>query len=229
MFIHHIATIALVGKYSIRLVFVLLHIALCGDMSTKKRKILVMPIADNTLYMFSGLSWFMGYHRGGLLVLLVHDVSDIFVDLLKLVNYTKLEGARGFFASEISYCACVLAWIYWRLYQFPLHVIYRMGLRSPHKVLELDNNQTFEFTNPFTGATFTQALVKDAPGYYFGTCLLLLLLALHVYWFHLFLMIGYRILTESVRDASRQEYEGDSEDEDAEDAPIRKSKHFLHN
>ena len=44
--------------------------------------------------------------------------------------------------------------------------------------------------------------------------LLFTLLALHIYWFHLFLMIGYRIITENVREASRQEYEGDSDEED---------------
>ena len=44
--------------------------------------------------------------------------------------------------------------------------------------------------------------------------MLFALLLLHIYWFHLFLMIGYRILTESAREASRQEYEGDSDEEE---------------
>jgi hypothetical protein len=34
----------------------------------------------------------MNFHRIGILVLYVHDVSDITVDLLKLTNYLKLEG-----------------------------------------------------------------------------------------------------------------------------------------
>jgi len=49
-----------------------------------------------------GLSWAVGYMRIGILVLFVHDVSDIFVDLLKMVNYLKLENRRGLFASEIA-------------------------------------------------------------------------------------------------------------------------------
>lgn len=51
------------------------------------------------------------------------------------------------------------------------------------------------------------------PNYFEANVLLFTLQALHVYWFHLFLMIGYRILTESTREASRQEYEGDSDGE----------------
>jgi hypothetical protein len=41
------------------------------------------------------------------LVLLIHDASDIGVDTLKLVNYTKLRGAKGWFGSEVCTCMSV--------------------------------------------------------------------------------------------------------------------------
>lgn len=43
----------------------------------------------------------MLYVRIGLLVLLVHDASDIGVDLLKLFNYMKLRERRGYYGIEV--------------------------------------------------------------------------------------------------------------------------------
>jgi len=68
-------------------------------------------------------SFSAGYLRIGLLVLYVHDVSDVFIDTLKMANYLKLDGARGWFGSEIAYVASLIAWAYWRLYQYPFRVL----------------------------------------------------------------------------------------------------------
>jgi hypothetical protein len=46
-------------------------------------------------------SYYMRYVRIGLLVLLVHDASDIGVDMLKLFNYMKLRDARSYFMVEV--------------------------------------------------------------------------------------------------------------------------------
>ena len=151
------------------------------------------------------MSWSSGYLRIGLLVLYVHDVSDIFVDVLKLCNYLKLEGARCFFVTEVAYVSCVAGWMYWRLYQYPFRVIYgsytgMMGVtafsaRSPHVILGIP------------------VMTHDMPLLIELFVLLGTLAVLHVYWFHLFLMIGWRLMTESVREVSRAEYEGDSDDD----------------
>lgn len=53
----------------------------------------------------------------------VHDVSDIFVDAMKMANYLKLEGRRGWFASEALYACTMVAWVYYRLYVFPVSII----------------------------------------------------------------------------------------------------------
>lgn len=147
--------------------------------------------------------------RVGLLVLWVHDVSDIFVDLLKMVNYLKLEDKRGYFASEIAYVACVVSWMYWRLYQYPGRVL-NTAILMPYTVLRRP-------PLAYTGYMFmgVELFPGDLPWHSEMCVLLVALLGLHIYWFHLFLMIGYRILTESAREASRQEYEGDSDDEGA--------------
>lgn len=161
-----------------------------------------------------GISWALGYLRIGLLVLFIHDVSDIFVDLLKLVNYLKLEGPKGFFLSELAYASCVISWIYWRLYEFPFRVLKGSLIRPVQLVTRHSRSPTTFFG--------IELWSPDLPYSTETNLLLFALLALHVYWFHLFLMIGYRILTESARAASRQEYEGDSDDEDTsspEDKP----------
>ena len=49
----------------------------------------------------TAISYYANYLKIGVLVLLIHDASDIGVDTLKLVNYTKLRGATGWFGSEV--------------------------------------------------------------------------------------------------------------------------------
>lgn len=56
--------------------------------------------------------------RIGLLVLVVHDVADIFLEAGKLSNYLGSEaGSTGFFVSLI------VVWVISRLYYFPVKVI----------------------------------------------------------------------------------------------------------
>jgi hypothetical protein len=143
----------------------------------------------------------------GLLVLYVHDVSDIFVDLLKMSNYLKVEGKKGWFITEIAYAMCVCSWMYYRLYQFPFRAIYASFV-EPLKLLTKHPRQSVTVLG-------LEWLPPDLPLYTEMNALLFLLLMLHIYWFHLFLMIGYRIINEGAREASRQEYEGDSDEEGA--------------
>ena len=147
-------------------------------------------------------SFAAGYLRVGLIVLWVHDVSDILVDILKLVNYLKLEDRRGLYASEGAYFICVLGWVYWRLYQFPATAI-RAGLIESYRVLA---------PQPRTMADLVFGLaMRDLPLCFEMNLLLLTLLGLHVYWARLFFMIGYRILTGEARErgrAGRGEREG---------------------
>jgi TLC domain len=162
--------------------------------------------------------------RIGLLVLYVHDISDIFVDLLKMINLTKLEGKRGFFLSEIAYVSCIVSWVYYRMWQYPFRVMKGAG---PDALSVLGPPAPYSPDGSFLGMLTHNSIsdwmtyigrVHNEIGIAFyvpGHVLLFTLLCLHFYWFHLLFMIGYRIVTESAREASRQEYEGDSEAEDA--------------
>lgn len=176
-------------------------------------------------------SWYGGSMRVGLIVLYVHDVSDIFVDLLKMVNYTKLEGKRGMFASEMAYAACIAAWLYYRMWQYPVRVWWDGCFTSPFR--------QFGAGWPAGAASLSEALASGdlgvadwaqwivhtsntvgemVPFWGPGNVLLGTLFALHCWWFYLLARIGIRLALSGAREASRAEYEGDSEAEDDNNA-----------
>merc|ERR1711968_76006 len=75
-------------------------------------------------------SWCFGYLRIGILVMYVHDFSDIFIDIMKLANYAKLQGSSAFFIVEISFVSTLVSWFYIRLYVFPVKVIHSCYVHS---------------------------------------------------------------------------------------------------
>jgi len=70
-----------------------------------------------------GVSYWFHFHRFGLIVLFVHDVSDIWIDLLKIFNYLKLQDAAGFFLVEGVFTCNLISWVYFRLYIFPFKIV----------------------------------------------------------------------------------------------------------
>lgn len=141
-------------------------------------------------------SAYTGVYRIGLLVLFVHDFSDVFVDLLKICNYLNLEGPAGLFLSEASYLANLGMWMYWRLWVYPSKVLNSSFFESAE--LCTDNEWAF---SPI-GVSFWGA----------SNIMLHTLLALHVWWYFLMLRIGYKIVMGSgAHQAGREEYEGDSD------------------
>ncbi len=107
--------------------------------------------------------------------------------------------------TELAYASAVAAWMYYRLYQFPFRVIYAAFVMSYQSVSVF----------PRLDDGFLGLFPSDVPFWQPTNLLLMVLQVLHIYWFYLLLMVGYRILTESARQASRAEYEGDSDGEEA--------------
>jgi ceramide synthetase len=145
-----------------------------------------------------GGSWSMGCLRIGLLVLLLHDSSDIVADMLKLSNYLGYDSdGCGIPLTELLFVANLASWFYTRLYQFPFHV----------------NNSV---------ATHRQMFCKNPDGSLDptndnGTWLMLQFLyflqILHVWWFLLFIRMAYRLLTQSTKEA-QEEYDSDASDKE---------------
>jgi len=140
--------------------------------------------------------------RIGIIVLYCHDTSDIVIDLLKLSGHFNLGGAKGLFTSEILFISTLISWVYYRLYRFPVYVIYSSCIYS----------RVYSFDPP-DHSSFWEHLHKDFWAYGNGiwwqsNILLILLLCLHFWWFYLLLRIAYKLTTgASTKDAEQEEYE----------------------
>lgn len=128
------------------------------------REMLVHHVATNLLVIGSS---FFRLTRSGSMVFLVHDVSDVPVDLSKLSNFLKWKRA-----TEFCFTLMTVMWLLARLYVLPF-VIYRSVVFESWMVVE-----------------------NIDPLYYvcyrhFFYVLIGLLILLHLVWFIMFLSIGY--------------------------------------
>jgi ceramide synthetase len=180
------------------------------------------------------ISYQNGFVRFGLMVLWIHDISDIPIDMLKLTNYLRLEQTQGFFLVEISFLSTLASWAYLRLWVYPVQVIYHAAAYAVCNILVVGNvitsmNDAYCPTEGFTPDQLQQTmdawtwLGSQYHGeqhpypvmrfWAFCTCILLsVLLVMHVWWYFLFLRILKGIIfTGSTHEAGRQQYEGDDE------------------
>ena len=189
------------------------------------------------------LSYEYGYLRIGAVVMLLHDFSDIFADLVKIANYLKWEGPRHLFLVELCFASVLVTWAYCRLYLYGYHVVWlggwvgarEVGLapgapgvtpadvragRAPAGVT--GHAPGFRWPGSVGDGTFdvvASVLAVPAhatllPGYWTFCALMTVLLGMHWMWYALFWRILFRLLAaESANDVGRDEYEGDSDDD----------------
>jgi hypothetical protein len=192
-----------------------------------------------------GLSFLQGYKRIGLVVLFLHDASDVPTDLLKLTNYLKLEGPASFFCVEAAFALNLATWFWYRIVLLPKNVVlpvarlWRCHIAVTGNTFE-DSGTSFLFSRPIIANDGTDSVCRgildnseDRPrkteaflATLVGAAALLLLsalVAMHIYWFCLFLRILRGILAEGAHEAGRKEYEGDDIDE-AEERLSKKKK-----
>jgi len=132
-------------------------------------------------------SYLFHYTRIGVLVLIIHDVSDIFLDFLKLSHYLDVD-----LAVFITFVINMISWIYFRLYQFPFRVIH-------------------------AGLFTSIALVPNGKWWALSNALLIILQILHVYWFQLLARIAVELITGTTpKKAGEQEYEGSASESERE-------------
>lgn len=68
-------------------------------------------------------SFLHGLTYAGVVIMVLHDSSDIAVDILKIFNYMKLDGKRWWYATEIMFVLqTYVTWPITRLYIFPVRV-----------------------------------------------------------------------------------------------------------
>ncbi|CAJ0945212.1 unnamed protein product [Ranitomeya imitator] len=102
------------------------------------------------------------YHNIGILVLFLHDFNDILLEFTKLNIYFKTRGGKyhkiNAFITDIGSVLFSVSWFWFRLYWFPMKVLYVTCCSS------LESN-------------------PNIPFYFFFNILLFLLTLMNIYWF----------------------------------------------
>lgn len=188
--------------------FVLLQLAIwlvtgfsCTFFEERRKDYLEMMLHHILTNLLIGTAIINGEHAFAILILLVHDLSDVLVDFLKLSNYLKLEGPKCYFISEILFATLVFGvWPYFRLFLYPYIVIQGEFLGYQEKCSDWnDGVATFDITK-------VEVWISSR-------CFLCMALAsLHVFWWFLFIRILYSIVVGGKvgSEAVGEKLEGDS-------------------
>jgi len=140
------------------------------------------------------LSYWNGWMPIGVVVLFIHDLSDIVPDVLKMVNYLGWDSKCGIPIAEAMFVMNLVTWAIFRLWIFPSFAIKSTFVAYPYPV-------------PF----FSMGCACRA--------LLIVLFCMHIYWYYLFWRILIKLIQPGVsgHDAGR-EYEGGSDDDSEEES-----------
>ncbi|KAF0710078.1 hypothetical protein AaE_012663 [Aphanomyces astaci] len=173
----------------------------CKFLEEVRKDYLVMMSHHVVTIALVAWSFAVGFLPVGVLVLFLHDASDVPLDLLKMANYLKLEDRKGFFLSEVLFAVMLTVWVYFRVYLFPSKLIYtafwenREACCLPHEAHDL----SIIFPSP------------GPPSWLAFSLLLSCLYVLHIWWTFLILRLLKGVLTKSVHDVAEDEYEGASD------------------
>ncbi|XP_006803342.1 ceramide synthase 1 [Neolamprologus brichardi] len=138
-------------------------------------------------------SYAFRYHNIGILVLFLHDINDIQLEFTKLNVYLKSRGGGYYLLNDVlsnlGSVSFSITWFWFRLYWFPLKVMYATCVSSLQSVPHI-------------------------PFYFFFNALLFALLLMNIYWFLFIVMFVVKLLkVKEVNDV--REYE----DEDSRKEP----------
>jgi len=147
------------------------------------------------LLIIGSYSFSTEYIRFGAYVLILHDSSDIVIDIMRLSHDLGIDMDSGVPMAEVFYVANVCSWAYSRLYLFPIAIY-----------------ATFVLEHDPMGMTWALQ----------GTCVLLL--TMHIFWYYLILRIGYKLVVGTKTHSAGRDYEGESESDMTDgDADTKKS------
>ncbi|XP_066492117.1 ceramide synthase 1 [Tiliqua scincoides] len=126
-------------------------------------------------------SYMFRYHNVGILVLFLHDISDIQLEFTKLNVYFKFRGGVYHRLNDLfSNAGCVsfsVTWFWFRLYWFPLKVLYA----TCHSSLQS---------------------VPNIPFYFFFNALLFVLTLMNIYWFMYIVLFVVKVFMGHVQEVN---------------------------
>ena len=123
-----------------------------GDSGKKRKDFWQMLLHHAATISLINFSWVLNMVRAGMLVLVLHDSADVFLEIAKVCKYANLQKA-----CNVVFALFVFTWIITRLYIYPKYVVY---------------TTIFEVAE----------IVGVAPVYYVMNAFMVLLLVLHVIW-----------------------------------------------
>ncbi|KAL7867050.1 hypothetical protein AOLI_G00148640 [Acnodon oligacanthus] len=134
-------------------------------------------------------SYAFRYHNIGILVLFLHDINDIQLEFTKLNVYFKNRGASYYLLNDIlsnmGSVSFSITWFWFRLYWFPLKVLYASCITSLQSV-------------------------PNIPFYFFFNTLLFALLIMNIYWFLFIVLFVVKVITGQMKEVTDvREYEED--------------------
>jgi hypothetical protein len=159
------------------------------------------------------VSFAFGQHRIGSVVLILHDVSDIFLEGAKLCRYSGFESI-----TNVAFAIFALVFFVSRLIVFPVRVLYPIYMHYPAGVAYAIK----ECVMP-TGVCGEAYLTLYVP--HFWLTLLGTLQCLHIYWFALiFRMIVRAVSERHIEKDIRSDDEGEATDESEAESPKKKRR-----
>ncbi|XP_069623824.1 ceramide synthase 1 isoform X3 [Ranitomeya imitator] len=131
-------------------------------MDAWRKDSIVMIVHHVVTFTLISFSYAFRYHNIGILVLFLHDFNDILLEFTKLNIYFKTRGGKyhkiNAFITDIGSVLFSVSWFWFRLYWFPMKVLYVTCCSS------LESN-------------------PNIPFYFFFNILLFLLTLMNIYWF----------------------------------------------
>jgi len=109
-------------------------------------------------------SWTCNLTRVGTLVMVIHDIADIFLEAAKMCKYTNYQRT-----CDVLFASFAVTWIVTRLGVYPTWILYSTTIEAPQ-------------------------IVEMFPAYYIFNGLLSILLVLHVIWTYFILKIVYKFM-----------------------------------
>jgi len=111
--------------YLVQLAFYIHSIIAHFTVESKRKDFYQMLIHHVITVALIGWSIHAKFYRIGGVVMLLHDVNDIFLELAKLLKYIRWEKTAHFFLVSL-----VLCWGWTRIYLFPSKVLYSTAIES---------------------------------------------------------------------------------------------------
>jgi sphingoid base N-stearoyltransferase len=138
-------------------------------MDTKRKDFYVMLIHHFLTMALMIVSYATKYHKIGILVIFVHDATDIILEFTKCNVYLKNRNKKfhllNEYISNAGFLCFAIAWFIFRIYWFPIKILYSTSVVSIYTAVD-----------------------RGAGLYGFFNILLWFLFSLDLYWFQVILL-----------------------------------------